>query len=166
MEHLDRNEGLPESPLWPPESTQAARDVEEEAGDFPLRPCPKKVVRRFYGPGPQFWRTPKSGCCHVVLLPLTLSTILRFSARSNLLASALLCSVRFTIWGTQRSSASFLPTTVSMDEILICLYITHWGRVCPGNSPTTVSCSRTGTGTWTLPSITTTVFGPSFNGQK
>ena len=30
VEHLDRNAGLPESPLWPPESTQAARDVEEE----------------------------------------------------------------------------------------------------------------------------------------
>eukprot|EP00931_Biecheleriopsis_adriatica_P009654 TRINITY_DN110716_c0_g1_i1.p1 TRINITY_DN110716_c0_g1~~TRINITY_DN110716_c0_g1_i1.p1 ORF type:complete len:329 (-),score=89.49 TRINITY_DN110716_c0_g1_i1:41-994(-) len=30
VEHLDRNAGLPESPLWPPESTQAARDLEEE----------------------------------------------------------------------------------------------------------------------------------------
>ncbi|CAK9059562.1 unnamed protein product [Durusdinium trenchii] len=30
VEHLDRQKGLPESPLWPPESTQAARDLEEE----------------------------------------------------------------------------------------------------------------------------------------
>ena len=30
VEHLDRNCGLGESPLWPPESTQAARDLEEE----------------------------------------------------------------------------------------------------------------------------------------
>ncbi|CAE7394974.1 unnamed protein product [Symbiodinium sp. CCMP2456] len=30
VEHLDRNCGLAESSLWPPESTQAARDLEEE----------------------------------------------------------------------------------------------------------------------------------------
>eukprot|EP00435_Cladocopium_sp_Y103_P043466 s74_g12.t1 len=30
VEHLDRQKGLPESLLWPPESTQAARDLEEE----------------------------------------------------------------------------------------------------------------------------------------
>ncbi|CAE7405978.1 unnamed protein product [Symbiodinium natans] len=30
VEHLDRNAGMTESPLWPPESTQAAREVEEE----------------------------------------------------------------------------------------------------------------------------------------
>ncbi|CAJ1341694.1 unnamed protein product [Effrenium voratum] len=30
VEHLDRQKELPESPLWPPESTQAARDLEEE----------------------------------------------------------------------------------------------------------------------------------------
>ncbi|CAE8704321.1 unnamed protein product, partial [Polarella glacialis] len=31
VEHCDRNSGLPEGELWPPESRQAARELEEEA---------------------------------------------------------------------------------------------------------------------------------------